>query len=324
MTALDASPGIDRILGMARRPFDPAALGWRKVSARRGDVLDRAAVETLCEGADVVVHLAFVIVAGSAESEHINLEGSRNVFESAVAAGAKRLVYTSSVAAYGFPALDRLITEDDTAAGNDRHPYSHHKAGVEALLDEILAGADIDAYIFRPCIVAGPQATALVDQVPYARLAQWLSDRGGAGALGAGALRALGRLPGVTPIVPDPGVPFQLVHHDDVAAALLAGVLGTGPPGAYNLAGEGEITLGDLARSLGLRAIPVPGVAVDVTAEVVARLPLLPDEASWIEALRRPTLMDTTKARKSLGWHPRHGAATTLAETVAAARARGT
>ena len=135
-------------------------------------------MEELCTGADVVVHLAFIIVAGSRESEHINLEGSRNVFESAVAAGAQRLVYASSVAAYGFPALDRPIVEDDPAAGNANMPYSHHKAQVEALLSEVLEDADIDAYIFRPCIVAGPQAPILVNQIPYVRWGEQAAGRG--------------------------------------------------------------------------------------------------------------------------------------------------
>src|SRR4051795_11164986 len=89
VAALDRAREVDRVIGMARRPFDPAAHGWRKVEYRQGDVLDRASVESLCTGADVVVHLAFIIVAGSSESEHINLEGSRNVFESAVAAGGR-------------------------------------------------------------------------------------------------------------------------------------------------------------------------------------------------------------------------------------------
>jgi UDP-glucose 4-epimerase len=311
MAALDRAGQVDRIVGMARRPFDPAALGWRKVEYRQGDVLDRAAVERLCAGADVVVHLAFIIVAGSRESEHINLEGSRVVFESAVAAGARRLVYASSVAAYGFPDLDRAIVEDDPPAGNANKPYSHHKAQVEALLSDVLDDADIDAYIFRPCIVAGPQAPILVNQIPYVRWGERLP----------GAVRALfDVVPILKPVLPDPGVPFQLVHHDDVASALRAGVLGRGEPGAYNLAGDGTITMSDLARELGYYSVPVPDLAVDATAEVVSRLPLMPDEVTWIEAVRRPTLMDTARARRLLRWRPKWDAAATLRQTVAAAR----
>jgi UDP-glucose 4-epimerase len=311
VAALDRAREVERIVGMARRPFDPAAHGWKKVEYRRGDVLDRASVEALCTGADVVVHLAFIIVAGSHESEHINLEGSRNVFEAAVAAGVRRLVYASSVAAYGFPALDRPIVEDDPPAGNAKMAYSHHKAQVEALLGDVLDDSDIDAYIFRPCIVAGPRAPILVNQIPYVRWGEKLP----------GAVRTLlDVIPVLKPVLPDPGVPFQLVHHDDVATAMRAGVLGRGEPGAYNLAAAGTITMSDLARELGYYSVPVPELAVDATAEVVSRLPLMPDEVSWIEAVRRPTLMDTARARRLLRWRPRHDAAATLRATVAAAR----
>ena len=62
IAALERSREVARIVGMARRPFDPGERGWRKTEYRRGDVLDRAAVEGLVEGADVVVHLAFVVV----------------------------------------------------------------------------------------------------------------------------------------------------------------------------------------------------------------------------------------------------------------------
>lgn len=311
VSALDRAPEVARVVGMARRPFEPMSLGWRKVSYRQGDVLDRASVEELCVGADVVVHLAFVIVAGSRESEHINLVGSRNVFESAVAARCTRLVYASSVAAYGFPDLDREIVEDDPVAGHANMPYSHHKAQVEALLSSVLDDSETDAYVFRPCIVAGPSAPLLVDQIPYVR---W-GDRV------PGAVRSLfDRVPGLRPVLPDPGVPFQLVHHDDVASALVSGVLGRGEPGAYNLAGPGTITMADIARELGYYSVPVPDLAVGATAEIIARLPLVPDEAAWIEAVRRPTLMDTSRARRLLDWQPEWDALATLHATVAAAR----
>jgi nucleoside-diphosphate-sugar epimerase len=302
--ALEKAPRseIDRIVGMARRPFDPADHGWKRTEYRRGDVLDRAAVDGLVADADVVVHLAFIVVRASSDTRDINVEGSRNVFEATVAAGAKRLVYASSVAAYGFPDdVDGPLTEDVPARPNQRLPYATHKAEVEAALTEALTGSDTDAYVFRPCIVAGPQAPALVNAVPH--------------------LRLLRRLPGIVrplAVLPDPGVPFQLVHHDDVALALRAGVLGRGAPGAYNLAGPGELRMRDLAAALGMRAVPVPHAAVEAAAHAVALSPWTPAEATWIEAVRRPVLMDTSKARRELRWRPRHDAHETLEQTVAA------
>jgi len=312
--ALERAPEIERVIGMARRPFDLGAQGWQKTEYRRGDILDREAVEGLVSDADVVVHLAFVIVAGKGESREINLSGSRNVFEAAAAAGAKRLVYTSSVAAYGFHrSLPSLLTEDEPVRGTARHPYSADKAEVEAELHAALEGSRTDAFVFRPCIVAGPKAPLLLELVPLLALGQKLP----------GPVRwALGKAPSLRPVLPDPGVPFQLVHHDDVAAALMAAVIGHGEPGVYNLAGPGELTVSDLAAELGWHSVPAPQLAVGVAAEAVAPfLPFLPPEAAWIETVRRPVLMDTSRARRKLHWMPHHDARETLRETVAAVRA---
>ena len=309
--ALERSGDIARIVGMARSPFDPGSRGWRKTEYVQGDVLDRAAVDRVVKGADVVVHLAFIIVASGA-TEDINITGSRNVFEAAADAGAKRLVYASSVAAYGFHEDNPLpLTEDTPTRGTDAHPYSAQKSAVEDVLREALAGRETQPYVFRPCIVAGPEAPLLVNSIPYVQLSEKLP----------GAVRALfDQVPVLKPVLPDPGVPFQLVHHDDVASALRAAVLGRGTPGVYNLAGPGEITMSDLADELGYYSVPVPELAVDVTAGVVARLPFLPAEASWIEAARTPVVMDTARARRELRWRPKHDARDTLRETVAAAR----
>jgi nucleoside-diphosphate-sugar epimerase len=312
VSALERSREVGRILGMARRPFDPADRGWKKVSYRRGDVLDRAAVDELVAEADVVVHLAFIIMGSEEESRAVNLDGSRNVFAATAAAGTKRLIYASSVAAYGFHRDNpRPLTEDVPARGTSSHYYSAHKAEVESLLAETLAASRTDAYIFRPCIVAGRDAPLLIDSLPYTQL----SDR-----LPTPVLRLLDGVPILRPVLPDPGIPFQLVHHDDVASAMRAAVLGRGTPGAYNLAGSGELSVKQLADELGWYSIPVPELAVDAVAEMVGRLGFLPARAQWIAAFRVPTIMDTGKARRELRWRPKHDALETLRETITAAR----
>ncbi|HEX8977938.1 MAG TPA: NAD-dependent epimerase/dehydratase family protein [Solirubrobacteraceae bacterium] len=312
LRALERSPEVGRISAMARSPFDPTAAGLRKTEYRQADVLDAGAVADVMAGADVVVHLAFVIMGDSEETTSVNLQGSRNVFSAAIDSGAKRLVYASSVAAYGFHGDNpELLTEDLPARGTQRHYYSAQKAELEAALWELLESGGPDAYVFRPCIVAGPDALALLEAIPYIQI----SDR-----MPAAVLRALEFMPALKPVIPDPGVPFQLVHHDDVASAMRAAVLGRGAPGIYNLAGEGTMTMSDLARALGWYSLPVPELAVGAAAELVAHLPFMPAEAHWIETLRHPVLMDTTRARRQLHWRPRHDAAETLAAMVAAGR----
>jgi UDP-glucose 4-epimerase len=313
VAALERSREVGRVLGMARKPFDPAARGWKKVTYRRGDVLDRGAVDALVHDADVVVHLAFIIMGGPEESRAVNLEGSRNVFAATVAAGAKRLVYASSVAAYGFHSENpQPLVEQVPARGTASHYYSAQKAEVEALLATTLAGSATEAYVFRPCIVAGRGAPLLIDSLPYTQISERLPGP---------VLRLLDGVPILRPVLPDPGVPFQLVHHDDVASALRAGVLGRGSGGVYNLAGPGQMTVRELAQELGWYSIPVPELAVDAVAELISRLGFLPAQAQWISAFREPVIMDATKARRELRWRPQHDAISTLRETIAAARA---
>jgi UDP-glucose 4-epimerase len=312
LRALDRSREVERVVAMARRPFDPAAAGLRKTEYRQADVLDANAVAELVADADVVVHLAFVIIGGREETQTVNLKGSRNVFEAAGSGGAKRLVYASSVAAYGFHADNPpLLTEDIAPRGTERHYYSAQKAELEGVLREVLDGTGTAAYVFRPCIVAGPDALALVENIPYVQLSERMPDP---------VRRALELMPVLRPVLPDPGVEFQLVHHDDVADAFRAAVLGRGDPGVYNLAGEGTVKMSDVADALGWYSVPVPDFALDATAELVARVPFVPAEAQWIEAVRVPVLMDTAKARRDLRWRPKHDALETLKGMVGAAR----
>jgi nucleoside-diphosphate-sugar epimerase len=315
MSELERRTEVGSVLGMARSPFDPAEEGWKKVSYRRGDILDRGALAALFDGADVAVHLAFAIFGGREETRRINLQGTRNTFEAAIKAGVQRLIYASSVAAYGFhPENPQPLTEEVPARGSEGFYYSQQKAELEDLLDELLLDSEVEAYVFRPCIVAGPRATMLIEQtveavrvvdpVPLLR-------------------RGVEKLPLVAPILPDPGTSLQLVHHDDVAQAMAAAICGDGPPGAYNLAGDGDVRVRDIAGELGWRWVPVPRPAVSIGTAAARRLSFASPKLEWAIAADTPVLMDTAKARRDLGWKPRHDAQETLAETVAGARDKG-
>jgi nucleoside-diphosphate-sugar epimerase len=312
---LDRAPEVDRIIGMARRPFKPSEMGLEKTEYRQGDILDADSIANLVEDADVLVHLAFIILGNHEETHRINLEGTRNVFEAATSAGLKRFVYTSSVAAYGFHEENpQPLTEEVAPKGTDDFYYSAQKAELERDLWRMVGEHELDTYVFRPCIVAGGDALMLIK----AMMEQ---------------LQLGGRLPQITtflntvpflkPVLPDPGTPFQLVHQDDVAQALVAAITGRGEPGIYNLAGEGTMSFGDLASAIGWYSVPVPNFAVEVTAEVLSRVPFAPAEFQWINAARVPVVMDTQKAREKLGWDPAYDTRETLADTVENAREEG-
>lgn len=301
---LEADDRVSRIVGIARRPFDPTARGWSKLDYRRGDVRDPGALEQAFAGVDVVVHLAFLIVGGTKETTRaINVEGTLNTFRAAAAAGARRFVYASSVAAYGFHRDNPIgMTEEWSTRPADRLFYAQEKAELENLLrQEAAAHPELELYLVRPPIVLGPDAVGGKAAVP-ARLAR-------VGRTMSGVVR---RIPWVVPV---PDLPIQLIHQDDVGEALRLCVVGAGPAGAYNIAADDVLSFVDVARQLGVMAVPVPGLPVQVAARLVSRLPFLPSRAQWVEAVSHPAVMDTSRAKHELGWVPQFTARESLRAT---------
>ena len=306
MPLLQDDERVGKIVGIARRPFDPSQHGWSKMEYRRGDVRDEAALKEAFSGADVVVHLAFLIIGGDNETTRaINVEGTLNVFRAAAAAGAKRFVYASSVAAYGFHRDNPFgMTEDWPTRPAQRLFYAQEKAELEALLaDESAAHPELALYLLRPPVVLGPH-TLGAKELP--------------GPLGPLSRRLNGRLPR-TPIpfpalVPD--LPLQFIHEDDVGQALLQCVVGAGPAGAYNIAGDGVLSAVDVARELGLRPLRLPAGPTHLAARTVAKVPFLPSFASWVEAMSQPAIMDTSRAKTELGWTPRYTGLEALRDTL--------
>jgi nucleoside-diphosphate-sugar epimerase len=305
---LQADDRVTRVVGIARRPFDPAAHGWTKMEYRRGDVRDPDALHEAFRGADVVVHLAFLVM-GAASRESIgaiNIGGTLNAFRAAAAAGVRRFVYASSVAAYGFHSDNPVgMTEEWPVRPAARLFYAREKAELEHRLQaEAAQSAGPDLYLLRPPIVLGPHAVGAKDLLPgpLAPLGRLLTSR-------------VGRLPVRVPVLV-PALPLQLVHEEDVGRALLQCVVGAGPPGAHTIAADGIITGTDLAREFGLLPLPLPAGPVQAAARALAALPFLPPLAGWVEVASHPAIMDTTRARQELAWAPRFSALETLRDTV--------
>ncbi len=309
MPQMQADDRIGRIIGIARRPFDPAARGWSKMVYRQGDVRSPAALEAAFRGADVVIHLAFLVL-GNASAEtirQINVDGTLNAFRAAAATGVRRFVYASSVAAYGFHRDNPVgMSEDWPVRPATRLFYAKEKAELEHLLaEEAAAHPEIDLYVLRPPIVVGPHTLGAKNPLP-----------GPLVALG----RRVGGLAARLPVpVPVPRLPLQLVHEYDVGQALLLCATGAGPPGAYNIAGDGVLSTVDLVRELGFVPLPVPGGLVRSAARLVSALPSIPfapPATQWVEVAGHPAIMDVTKARRDLGWRPRYTALEAFRDAV--------
>ncbi|MGZ4618232.1 MAG: NAD-dependent epimerase/dehydratase family protein [Frankiaceae bacterium] len=306
---LQADERIARIIGIARRPFDAGEHGWTKMTYRQGDVRDRQALEEAFQGVDVVVHLAFMITGTASRDtiRQINVEGTLNALRAAAAAGARRFVYASSVAAYGFHRDNPVGMDEEWPARPAAHLfYAQEKAEIERLLgQESAVEQGLGLYVLRPPVVLGPDAVGgkAPGLGPLSPLAPLLRRVGG--------VVGRARLPVIT--LP---VPVQFVHEEDVGQAFLLCIVGAGPPGAYNIAGDGVLTGAQVMREFGLMPIPAPTGLLRAAARSVAAVPFTPAFAGWAEAFSHPAIMDASKAKRELGWRPRYSSLEALRDTL--------
>jgi dihydroflavonol-4-reductase len=144
---------------LARAGGDRRALAGLAVEIAEGDLLDRGSVERAVRGVPAVFHVAAdyrLWVRDPRVVFRTNVDGTRAVLEAAASAGARRIVYTSTVGALGIPADGRPGTEDTPVTLADMvGPYKASKFLAEqAARDLAQAGAPV--VIVNPSAPVGP------------------------------------------------------------------------------------------------------------------------------------------------------------------------
>jgi nucleoside-diphosphate-sugar epimerase len=302
LRALAEEPAVDSVLGLCRRLPDAR---FPKTEWRQADVV-RTPLRPLFQGADAVVHLAWVIQPGrDKETLHaVNVDGSARVFRAAAAAGVRTLVYASSVGAYAPGPKDHRVDESWPTTGIESSFYSRHKAEVERLLDDFEREQErIRVVRLRPGLIFKREAAS------------------GIRRLFAGPLlpAALVRRE-LIPVVPaDDRLVFQALHSHDAAEAYRLALVGDAA-GAFNVAAEPVLGPVELGRILGARPVPVPGRLLRAAAAASFRLRLQPSEPGWVDMGLGVPLMDVTRAHEELGWRPRHSSADALLELLTGMR----
>jgi len=249
------------------------------------DVTDPASVRrALAEhGVDTVVHLAAIVNPGTMDADaerRVDVDGTRHVLDAAVAEGVRRIVVSSSGAAYGYHADNPVpLTEDDALRGNDEFTYSRHKRLVEELLAEYRARHPALAQvILRIGTILGPgvdnQITALWDAPRLLRV------RGSES-------------------------PFVFVWVDDVTGAIVAGATGSAA-GAFNVAGDGTVTVSQIAEALGKRTLDVPPRVLAGALRVAHGLRLTVHGPERVGFLRFRPVLDNTRLKTVLGYEPQY------------------
>ena len=254
-----------------------------RVSFRQMDVRDGALAGLMREhGVQAVVHLAAVVNPAPdmprALLHAIEVEGTRNLLEACVAAGAGQIIVTSSGAAYGYHADNPVpLTEDCALRGNPEFAYSDHKRQVEELLAQYRARhPGLKQLVFRPGTVLGlgvnNQITALFER----RLLL--------GIAGADS-------------------PFVIIWDEDVAECIVHGLL-RGASGIYNLAGDGSIGLREIARLLGKPYLPIPAGLLAGALALLRPLGLTRYGPEQVGFLRYRPVLSNEKLKREFGYAP--------------------
>ncbi len=301
LRSLAAEPAVKSVVGVSRRPPGAAFDAFDKAEWRQAD-LTRGSLRPLFDGADAVIHLAWLIQPGRdlATLRAVNVEGSARVFRAAADAGVGTLLYASSVGAYATGPKDHRVDESWPTTGIPTSFYSRHKAEVERLLDRFeLEQPQIRTVRLRPGLVFKHEAGSEIRRLF-------------AGPFLPGFLLR----PQLIPVVPaTPRLRFQAVHSYDVGEAFRLALVGDAR-GPFNVAAEPILDPPELGRLLGARPVPTPERLLRGAAALSYRLHLQPSEPGWLDIAFGVPLMDTERARAELGWRPERSSTRALSELL--------
>ncbi len=304
LRALIPDPEVDSILGIARRR---PSLVLDKVDWAEADVA-HSDLAPLFKGADVVVHLAWLIQPSHDRyvTKAVNQDGSRRVFAATAEAGVPALVYASSVGAYSPGPKEYGVDESWPTEGIATSFYSVDKAATERMLDSFEKEHPGTRVVrMRPGLIFKREAGSEVRRL----------------FAGPFLPTTLVRFSSVK-VVPDiPGLRFQCLHSYDVAEAYRLAIT-TDARGAFNVAADPVLDPPTLAELFDARPVKVAPKLVRLSAHVAWKARLQPTPEGWVDLALQSPLLDTKRARADLGWEPRFTSTQALLDLMAGIRNR--
>jgi UDP-glucose 4-epimerase len=262
------------------------------------DVRDPALAQTIAHhNIDTVVHLASIVTPGKDSNRafeySVDVGGTQNVLQACMAHGVAHIVVSSSGAAYGYHADNpKWLTEDMPLRGNESFAYSYHKRLVEEMLAQYRQShPQLQQTVLRIGTILGErvnnQITALFEKP------RLLAIRGS-------------------------DSPFVFIWDEDVTGAIVHALSGQAPSGRFNLAGDGALSIFEIAKRLNKQARVLPAWVLQTALWVGRRLGISRYGPEQLDFLRyRPVLLNNAlKAR--FGYTPGKSSAEAFDAFVAA------
>lgn len=248
-----------------------------------------------------VVHLAAIVSPGKKANRdfeyRVDVDGTRNVLQACVAAGVGHVIVSSSGAAYGYhPDNPAWLTETDAIRGNHEFAYAWHKRLVEEMLAEARERApQLRQTVFRIGTILGEtvanQITALFDKPRPLAIA------------------------GVDS-------PFVFIWDQDVVGAIVQAIR-TGRDGIYNVAGDGALTIHQIAQRMGKRCRVLPPALLQAALWLGKAVGATQYGPEQLRFLRYRPVLDNRRLKEVFGYTPRKSSAEVFDFWWAARQRRG-
>jgi UDP-glucose 4-epimerase len=253
------------------------------VAYEQGDICDPALKDLFrSHGIDTVVHLASIVRAPKGAPKdlayRVDVLGTKNVLEACEAVGAKRLIVTSSGAAYGYHSDNPdWLDEQDPLRGNDEFEYSKHKRIVEEMLAKWRQERpELRQIVFRPGTIVGEDVHSPVTD--------------------------LFEKPVILGIVGSSS-PFVFIWDQDLVACLVDAVF-SDKVGVYNQAGDGALTPREIAKMLNKPYVPLPATVVKGILWTLKGLGLTDNGPERVKFLRYRPVLSNRRLKEEYGYVP--------------------
>ncbi|SVB03572.1 uncharacterized protein METZ01_LOCUS156426, partial [marine metagenome] len=257
------------------------------------DLSDQPALEAACRDVKTIVHCAALSTAWASHASYhaVNVVGTANLLDAARAKGVRRFVYVSTPAVLSRFQDQFGLTENEPLPLVHTSEYGASKARAEQL---VTADEEMETVIVRPKAIYGPGDTALLPRIVRA------AEQGRLSVLGSGKT--------VT----------DLTHVEDVVDALCLVIDHPSPSDVYHIAGPEPVrlwhTITELLGRLGhetstRRLKTTQAMRLAYSLEVLWRVLRFKGEPPLtrykVAILRYSQTLDTTRARRELGFEPR-------------------
>jgi len=233
---------------------------------------------------DKIVHLASILQISkkmTREMAHdIDVVATKNLLEQSIKLGVDKFIVTTSGAAYGYyPENKDVITEERATKGNSDYFYSAHKAEVEAVMAEYRQNhPQLKQVVFRPGAILGPDFHGPVVNLFQQKMI--------VGLLGY------------------PG-PFNFIWSEDIVDYIIE-ALTTEITGEYNIAGDGTLSMSDIAKRLHKPYLPLPPWLIQGALAIAKPLGLSQYGPEQVKFIKYRPVLANDKIKKAFSHQPRY------------------